>query len=193
LAVSFTTNARHLDGGLIAALAGNVHFIRVSMDGVESTYEALRCQPFSLLRQRLASMRTLAPFGINYVVNSRTVVELDAAVSFAAEMGAVEFLLLPEQPSRNSGGIDDCAVESLRHWVSNYRGGIRLTVSEVGADGLPVCDPTPRETGLDAYAHIDASGVVKRSSYSRGGIDIGAGNVMSAIGALRTLAKETCP
>ena len=163
------------------------------MDGVESTYEALRCQPFSLLRQRLRGIRTMAPFGINYVVNSRTVVELAAAVSFAVEMGAAEFLLLPEQPSRNSGGIDDCAAESLRHWVSNYRGTMRLTVSEVGADGLPVCNPTLRETGLDAYAHIDASGVVKQSSYSNWGIDIGAGNVMSAIDALRTLAKETNP
>ena len=163
------------------------------MDGVASTYEVLRCQPFSLLCQRLKAIRTLAPFGINYVVNSRTVAELDAAVSFAVEMGATEFLLLPQRPSPHSGGIDAGTAESLRRWVNAYRGTMSLTVSEAGADGLPVSNPTPREIGLDAYAHIDASGVVKRSSYSSWGVEIGGGSVMSAIGALRPLAEEINP
>src|ERR1051326_2691015 len=38
LAVTFTTHAHHLDQTLSAELRGNVHFIRVSMDGVGSTY-----------------------------------------------------------------------------------------------------------------------------------------------------------
>jgi hypothetical protein len=167
-----------------------VHFIRVSMDGVESTYEALRCQPFSLLRQRLKSIRALAPFGINYVVNARTVAELDAATSFAAKMGAVEFLLLPEQPSRGNGGINNCTVQTLRNWVRAYRGTIPLTVSEIGADGLPTCNPLPRETGLLAYAHIDAASVLKRSSFDTCGVDIGVGSVMAALDSLRNFDRR---
>ncbi|MCE5267639.1 MAG: radical SAM protein [Planctomycetaceae bacterium] len=185
LAVSFTTNARHLTDALIASLAGSAHFVRVSMDGVGPTYEALRCQPFPLLRRRLKSIHTIAPFGINYVVNSRTVVELDAAISFAADMGASEFLLLPEQPIRGNGGIDTCTEQLLRTWVHGYRGSIPLTVSEAGADQLPTCNPLPGEAGLHAYAHIDATGFLKRSSFDAYGVNIGAGSVMTALGTLR--------
>src|SRR5947208_2789883 len=35
LAVTFTTHGHRLDDRLLNALAGNVHFIRVSMDGIE--------------------------------------------------------------------------------------------------------------------------------------------------------------
>jgi hypothetical protein len=185
LAVSFTTNARHLNETLIASLTGNVHFIRVSMDGVGSTYEALRSQPFSLLCQRLKSIHAVVPFGINYVVNSRTVVELDAAISFAADMGASEFLLLPEQPICGNGGIDIYTEQLLRTWVHSYRGSIPLTVSEAGADQLPTCNPLPGETGLHAYAHIDATGFLKRSSFDAYGVNIGAGSIMTALGTLR--------
>jgi sulfatase maturation enzyme AslB (radical SAM superfamily) len=52
LAVTLTTHAHRLDDSLIAALAGNVHFIRVSMDGTGATYEALRGRPFAVLRRR---------------------------------------------------------------------------------------------------------------------------------------------
>ncbi len=38
LAVTFTTHGHHLDEALLAQLRGNVHFVRVSMDGVGSTY-----------------------------------------------------------------------------------------------------------------------------------------------------------
>lgn len=48
LAVTFTTHGhRLLDGSIATAIAGCVHFIRVSMDGVGRTYEAIRGRPFS--------------------------------------------------------------------------------------------------------------------------------------------------
>jgi MoaA/NifB/PqqE/SkfB family radical SAM enzyme len=186
LAVTFTTHAHHLNDTLAAALAGSVHFVRVSMDGVGPTYEALRGRPFATLRNRLETVRTLAPFGINLVVNARTLPDLDAATKLAAEIGASEFLLLPEQPVRGRGGIDDHTTQALQHWVSLYQGAVPLTVSEAGADGLPTCDPLASETGLRAYAHIDASGVLKRSSYESNGVAIGDDGVMRALNVLRT-------
>lgn len=186
LAVTFTTHAHRLDDALVDALAGSVHFVRVSMDGVGATYESLRGRSFAALLSRLEIVRTLAPFGINFVVNRRTLPDLDAATSLAAEVGAVEFLLLPEQPVRGHGGIDDRTARSLRRWVSLYRGTVPLTVSVAGADGLPVCNPLERESGLRAYAHIDASGVLKRSSYDIDGVTIGAEGVIQALNVLRT-------
>jgi len=190
LAVSFTTNGQHLDDALMCALAGSVHFVRVSMDGVGPTYEALRGRPFATLRACLQNVRALSPFGLNYVVNSRTLADLDAATSFAADMGATEFLLLPEQPACGSGGIDGRTVHALCRWVCAYRGIVPLTVSEAGAEGLPTCNPIPRETGLRAYAHIDAAGMLKESSYKRWGVPIGPAGVMAALTLLRQRQME---
>jgi MoaA/NifB/PqqE/SkfB family radical SAM enzyme len=185
LAVTFTTHAHHLTDALAATLAGSVHFVRVSMDGVGLTYEVLRGRSFATLRRRLETVSTLAPFGINFVVNARTLPDLDAATRLAGEVGATEFLLLPEQPVRGRGGIDCHTTEALHQWVSFYRGTVPLAVSEAGAEGLPVCDPLSGETELRAYAHIDASGVIKRSSYESNGVPIDGDGVMRALEILR--------
>ena len=190
LAVTLTTHAHRLDDALAAALAGSVHFLRISMDGVGPTYEALRGRSFAALRRRLETLRFLAPFGINYVVNARTLPDLGAAIELAAEVGAAEFLLLPEQPTRDGGGIDRQTVRALGRWVSVYRGTVPLSVSEAGADGLPTCNPLARETGLRAYAFIGASGTLKRSSFDVDGTPVGEHGLMRALDVLRTFYGE---
>ena len=185
LAVTLTTHGHHLDDALVAALYGNVHFVRISMDGIGTTYELLRGRSFAALLRRLEIVRSLAPFGINYVVNSRTLPELSAATTLASDLGAAEFLLLPEQPTKGSGGVDPDTVVGLREWVACNRGTIAMTVSEAGADGLPTCNPFPRETGLSSYAHVDAAGDLKRSSFDSGGTAIGEDGLMRALKVLR--------
>lgn len=193
LAVSFTTHAHRIDNALATALAGSVHFVRVSMDGIGATYEALRGKSFAALRRHLEYVRTLAPFGINYVVNSRTFPDLDAAISLAADMGVADFLLLPEHPVRGSGGIDSTTALELRRWVTRYQGPVPLAVSEAGAEGMPICIPVAHETGLSAYVHIDANGVLKRSSYDYNGITIGSKGVIRALHELRIRYEEEYP
>jgi MoaA/NifB/PqqE/SkfB family radical SAM enzyme len=185
LAVSFTTHGHHLlDGRLSAAIAGHVHFVRVSMDGVGRTYEAIRGRPFDAFLRCLGVVQALSQFGLNYVVNRRTLPDLDAAARVAADARASELLLLPEMPVRGGGGIDPTTRSALAAWVAAYRGPVPLSVGVSGADGLPTCDPLPRETGLRAYAHIDAAGVLKLSSYDVDGIPIGDGSLMRAVKAL---------
>ena len=58
MAATFTTHGHHLDDSLASALSGNVHFLRLSMDGVGSTYEALRQRPFSRLLERNQDRRS---------------------------------------------------------------------------------------------------------------------------------------
>jgi MoaA/NifB/PqqE/SkfB family radical SAM enzyme len=190
LAVSFTTHGHWLDHNLISDLKGSVHFVRVSMDGIGATYEGLRGRSFAALRDRLDLVRTLAPFGLNFVVNDCTLDDLDAATAFAAEVGAAEFLLLPERPSHGRCGIDTLTRQTLRHWVGLYRGSVSLTVSETGAEGLPTCNPLILESGLRAHAHIDAAGVVKRSSFDRDGVAIGPDGVIEALEVLRMRSGE---
>ncbi len=191
LAVTFTTHGHHLDEKLLAHLKGNVHFVRVSMDGIGVTYERLRGRSFDVLAQRLAVLKETAPFGINYVVNSCTLPDIDSAAAFAEQSGASELLLLPEQSVNGKGGISDGIAQELREWVQGYSGGMRLAASEKGADGMRSCDPLPNEIGLQAYAHIDANGVLKRTSFDGDGVEIGSGKFLSALHQLKQLTEIT--
>ena len=181
LAITFTTHSHHLNDSLISSLVGNIHFVRISMDGVDETYEILRGRPFIDLCRQLKTVRKLAPFGINYVVNARTLSGLNNAIAVAVETGATEFLLLPEQPVNGIGGIDSETAKALNKWVLQYQGTIPLVISDAGADGMPVCNPLPHEVGLLAYAHIDALGMIKRSSFDNKGVFIGPEGVIHAL------------
>ena len=190
LAVTMTTHAHRLCNQLLNELAGNLHFVRVSMDGVGPTYESIRCRPFDALVERITALERVARFGINFVVNSKTVGDLDAAVQLAADLGASEFLLLPEEPVGRGAGIDNETTITFRKWVNEYRGSVPLAVSEGGADGLTTCNPLNAEMDLAAFAHIDASGIIKRTSYDTSGILIRENGVMAALDKFKTIKQE---
>lgn len=194
LAVTFTTHGHRLTPQLVERLKGSIHFARISVDGVGRTYEEQRGKQFASLLRGMESIATLSPFGINVVVNERTVAELDAISELAQKVGASELLLLPQQATTVVASIDEVVGRALQDWVSNYRGKVRLAVSEAGAAGLPTCDPLPDERGLQSYAHIDASGMLRASSYSPAGAKIGDAGVLSALKRLRNafeIKRET--
>jgi hypothetical protein len=194
LAVTFTTHGHHLTPQLAERLKGSIHFARISVDGVGRTYEEQRGKQFAGLLRGMESIATLSPFGINVVVNERTVAELDAMSELAQKVGASELLLLPQQATTAVASMDGVVGRALQDWVSRYKGKVRLAVSEAGASGLPTCDPTPDERGLQAYAHIDASGMLRASSYSPAGAKIGEVGVLSALKRLRNtleIKRET--
>jgi MoaA/NifB/PqqE/SkfB family radical SAM enzyme len=190
LAVTMTTHAHHLSDSLLGELSGSVHFIRVSMDGVEATYEAIRGRSFATLIQRIKALSKHFSFGINFVVNSKTIDDLDKAIDLSEELGCSEFLLLPEEATLKTRGTDGNTRKMLQEWVANYRGRTPLAVSESGADGLPICNPLIAETGLHAFAHIDASGILKRTSYSADGVRITEDRVIPALYKLAMSNQE---
>lgn len=190
LAVSMTTHAHRLSDDFLDKIAGKLHFIRVSMDGVGSTYEAIRCRSFDILIDRISSARRIIPFGINYVVNSTTFKDLNAAIRIATDLGAVEILLLPEEPTENSIGIDNETKIKLKKWINEYRGKVRLAVSANKAEGLPICNPLNSELGLSAFAHIDALGIIKKTSFDSNGVFICENGVMAAFEKLKTIKQE---
>jgi hypothetical protein len=191
LAISITTHAHRLTSALIEKLAGAVHFVRISVDGVGKTYETLRGRAFAALVARLCDARRLAPTGLNVLVNRQTLPDLDAAVDLAVSSGASEVLLLPERPTASTPGIDEASRLALQAWVTNYRGPIPLSVSQLDADGFPVCDPFGAEGGLSSYAHIDASGSLKATSYDTVGEPIGRMGVLTALDRLRNAQGVT--
>lgn len=187
LAVTFTTHGHRMNAELAASLQGSVHFIRVSMDGVGATYERLRGRPFDRFQQHVATTATVAPFGLNVVVNDQTVDELDATAAFARAAGAAELLLLPEQPVGGRPGISVSASGRLTAWIASAVPGIRLAISEAGVtDGMPLANPFPDERPLDAHAHVDARGVLKAHAYAADGVQVGT----SILESLDQLRKE---
>ena len=187
MAATFTTHGHHLNDSLATALNGNVHFIRISMDGIGRTYEGLRGRSFSRLLEAIKIAASLAPFGINIVVNARTFPSLDHVARISADLGATELLLLPEQPTATRPGIDRSTAASLVAWVQHYRGHIPLTISEAHPENLETCNPLRHERGLRGYAHIDAHAQLKRSSYDTCGISIVRGGFMDALRRLDDL------
>lgn len=189
LAVTFTTHAHHIDDRFAAALDGSVHFVRVSMDGVAATYEHLRGRSFASFVDRVKLIGALFNFGINFVVNALTFPDLDRAIAIATELGARDFLLLPQQRTSVIAAIDDRTSADLRSWVHRYRGPLPLLISESAAEGIPYTCPIPNEAPLDAYAHIDASGLLKRTSFDTSGITI-TSKVVEALSLLRATTQE---
>lgn len=185
LAITFTTHAHRLSKPMLSGLMGSIHFVRVSMDGVGQTYEALRGRSFQHLEEQLGLVRSLAPFGINYVVNEQTLPDLDRAVQLAARLGASEFLLLPQARTAALPGIDQDLLDRLRIWVRNSGPRPRLSISEAYSVGFPTCNPFGQESSLDAYCHIDAAGFLKTNSFDIVGQPIGAHGILDALETLR--------
>lgn len=186
LAVTFTTHGHRLTDHLLGALVGSANFVRVSVDGVGRTYESYRGRKYEELVARLGGVARVLPFGINVVVNDRTIGELDTLAELAHQFKATELLLLPQQATAAVGGISQEVAARLEQWVRSYAGSVRLAISEAGADGLPTCDPLPGEKELRAYAHIDASGMLRASSYATAETPIGEAGVMSALDRLQS-------
>ena len=185
LAITLTTHAHRLNSKFVSALLGYIHFIRISMDGVGLTYEFNRNRSFAIFKEYIKFAQRIAPIGINYLVNSYTFPDLDKAITIAEDLGASEFLLLPEQPTLRSNGIDEITKDLLKYWVTNYDGDIPLEVSEYGSEYLPTCNPCKNELGLYAYAHIDANGILKKTSFDTAGIPINHAGVIAALNKLK--------
>jgi hypothetical protein len=157
----------------------------VSVDGVGRTYESHRGRKYDELLARLGGLARVLPFGINVVVNDRTIGELDAVAELAHRFNATELLLLPQQATSAVVGISQEIGARLEQWVRSYAGSVRLAISEAGADGLPTCDPLPGEKELRAYAHIDASGMLRASSYATAATIIDETGVIAALDRLQ--------
>lgn len=188
MAVTFTTHGHRLTSALTDALRGSVHFSRLSVDGVGATYERLRGRSFATVRDAATRLRSVAPIGINTVVNADTVGELDDVAEFAAEVGAVELLLLPERPTAVTAGISGVDSERLIRWIGTARPPVRLAISRSGFEDLvPSVEPIPRERPSDAHMHVDATGILRPTAYASIGRPV-TGSILDAVHALKQVA-----
>lgn len=181
LSVTFTTNGHQIDEATADELRGNVHFIRLSMDGVGPTYESIRRYPFDDFLSRMKLVQTIAKFGVNFMVNEHTLPDIDQVASIAAEFGSSELLLLPQMATPICSQVGDETIHGLQRWVEAYRGNLRISINEGSAEGFHTCDPVAAERNLSAYAHIDAVAMLKPNSYNATGVPIGTDGVLVAL------------
>lgn len=185
LAVTFTTHGHRLTDDFLARLKGNVHFIRISIDGVGATYEKFRGRKFDKLIERIEKTRKISSLGFNVVINDSTIPDLDQVTEIARKFDISEVLLLPQQATHTIKGLSNDSYEQMKKWIDGYGGETRLTISDVGLESNFICNPLSMETGLNAYAHIDALGFLKASSYSNIGQQIGDKNILEVLQLLK--------
>lgn len=185
LAVTFTTHGHRLTDDLLSYIKGNVHFIRISIDGVGATYEEFRGRKFDKLIERIEKARQITFLGFNVVINDLTIQELDKVTEIAEKFDISEVLLLPQQTTQNVKGLSKDSYEQMTKWIAGYSGETRLTISDIGLESNFICNPLSMESGLNAYAHIDALGFLKSSSYSNIGQQIGDKSILEAIQLLK--------
>lgn len=178
LAITFTTHGHTLSNSVIGKMEGNIDFIRVSMDGTGDTYESIRGCSFQQFLKKLSLLKKRIPFGINYVVNDRTIGDLDLAIEIAESYGASEFLLLPEEAVGLGKKIDKVTINKLQSWVGNYNGDVRLSISSGSKDIVAHLQALKNEPEYLAFSHIDASGYLKKSSFEHAGYKISNTGVM---------------
>lgn len=186
LALTMTTHGHRLSQGLLDTIAGRIHFLRVSMDGIGDNYESIRGRPFDSFLEKVSKLKGAIPFGINYVVNDRTIGDLGEAAKICAELGVREFLLLPEKSVRRGRPIDQYTLAHLHDWINNYTGSLNLAISKEDCFGLSVCDFGEEVLLMESFAHISARGELKVDSFSNGGEIIGNSGIIKTLINLRT-------
>lgn len=123
------------------------------------------------------------PF-INYVLNTDTIHELEAAIEYALKLDASEFLILPEIDKR--GAFNPVHLRYLKGFLLGYKGVLPLRINQNCADGMPVANPFHDLDSLNAYVFVDAKEFLRRTSYEAGGVDISQCNIINGLGIMRS-------
>lgn len=185
LSLTFTTHGQNFNQKLINCIKDYINFVRFSMDGMGSIYETIRKSSFQRLLKNIQLMSEFVPFGINYVVNESTIPYLDQTYELAQELGASEFLLLPQRGVNEISGIDIETKQKLIEWIQKNKGPIRLSISEGEIDENFINYSSFFESGVNAYVHIDASGYLKKSSFESKGVFIGNNSIIDTVKKLK--------
>lgn len=180
LAISLTTHGHRLNQELISQLKDSINFIRISMDGIGATYENIRNKSFYELKNKLRLLQGNISFGINYVVNRQTINDLEDTSQFIESIGAVELLLLPEESVGLGQAIDSLTLKELCSWIHDYKGSLRLSISSRYQEMVNTDLPLKKEPAYLAFAHIDAEGILKHTSFDMTGYKIDDAGLLAA-------------
>lgn len=102
LVTTVTSNGMLLDARRLAALAGRLDLLAISLDGVPESHDRMRAHPraFATMASRLDGLRGSGiPFGFIFTLTQYNLHELEWAAGFAVEQGARLLQIHPLEPS----------------------------------------------------------------------------------------------
>jgi MoaA/NifB/PqqE/SkfB family radical SAM enzyme len=169
LGISITTHGQHLNEQLWQNLKGFVSVVRVSIDAPEPLYSSIRSLPLARTIKNIRQMEGTVPIGINTVVNTQTLGGLDELSALVRDLGAVDWLLLPEMKN-GEFTLSDSEWQRLDEWIISRRNDLNLrttTNAKAHLTGPFLLDDAPED-----YAHISANGDLRRCSYQSTGISL---------------------
>ena len=172
LAVGMTSNCTEELVKLTPSISRYVDFLRISMDGIGDTYYEHRGIRFEDFAKRFEYLLGFYKVGINYLVDETTIEDLDDAFSMMKDWGVRELLLLPREPD-----CPESVMSRLHEWIGrNKDAGILMEISSARKGNLPFLAPYREDDDSLDYAHIDAKGLMKESSFTNEGISLIPGN-----------------
>lgn len=183
LGLSITTNGHYLTPDLISKLTDSVSIIRISIDSVEPVYSKLRNRPLVPVLDGIAHLSGQIPFGINTVVNTLTLSTLDQMLQFVRDIGATDWLLLP-QVHNGEFVLTENEWSRFEEWVNGHWTEVDLSITSEARRFMRCPFLFTREDSND-YAHISADYYLRRCSYSSGGILLRGRTISEGLQELR--------
>jgi len=171
LGVSVTTHGRNLTKVMLDQLKGNLSFLRISIDGTWHTYEKYRNSNYEYILELLSEIETLIPFGINVVVNSDTINDLDEILSLSAKHNAVELLLLPQINNDQFILTDDLWLK-LEKWILRNNDKLPLRLLSRAKEFIDVPYLFAGTSYENNYAYISTDLCLRNNSYTNLGVKI---------------------
>jgi len=169
LAISMTTHGHWMSREVISRLKGRLSSIRFSIDGPEPYYSAIRGRSLASLTENIRAIGGAIPFGVNVVVSPGHVAELRAVAEIAVDIGAGDLLIIPE----HDRGRPLLSVEEWREVgviIAEYQPLLSLSATFEAIRHLTCSFLETERDGEFSFAHISASGELRRNSYELGGI-----------------------
>jgi MoaA/NifB/PqqE/SkfB family radical SAM enzyme len=169
LGISITTHGHRLNEQLWESLKGFVSIVRVSIDAPEPLYSSIRGLPLARAIQNICQIEGQVPIGINTVVNAQTLRGLDELAVIVRDLGAIDWLLLPEIKN-GTFTLSDSEWQRLDNWIISRAHDLNLRTTTNAKPHLT--GPFLLEDAPEDYAHISANGYLRRCSYQSGGISL---------------------
>lgn len=167
LGLSITTNGTLLNRKLISELKNYVSFLRISIDSINPVvYKNIRNFDIDLIASKLELLKDKIPFGINTVINSQTILDLDKLIEFAENYGAEELLLLPEI-NNNEFTLSKNEWKFLENWIIDnmYRVPLRIIDRARKMINVPILFDS--QEYFEDYKYVDVNLRIKDSSYEK--------------------------
>lgn len=167
LGISITTNGTLLNEKLVSELKNYVSFLRISIDSVnQDVYRSIRNYDLDIIASKLLLLKNKIPFGINAVINSQTILDLNKLLEFALKFGAEELLLLPEV-NNNEFVLTKREWDYLENWITENIDRIPLRIIDRARKKINVPMLFESQEYFEDYKYVDVNLKIKNSSYEK--------------------------